>query len=246
MLRFWCMIGVLAGCGTAPQASSEFTPREDLTVVAAFAADTVWLQSDGDSRTMVWTTSSEGRQLQRWRSRDLHGAMPRARLAWINDDAKVDLFWTIDHEELVGGMVLLADGDSARVAYTSAPEEACRSPELIDVTGDGRLDIIQYLPYGFGSVECRMDAAAAPCIEVLPTEWAVVWGQTEDGFAPDPNRAQEFYARLADEYRQAANDLERAIRTSTGVAALSPRCDRNLLRRLRELTSMAEAIKPQN
>lgn len=233
-----------AACSRSPDVHGATQPPG---VLAASGSDTVWLGTDSQgARRLTWTTWANGGRRLRWESRALYGAAPIARLVRINRDELPDLFWTVDFEELVGGMVLFASGDTARMAAATAADEVCRPPELRHVTGDSLLDFVTFRPSALSADECRADAAAAPCVAAYPTEWAVAHVQEVDGFVDDPSKARAFYLAAARVYRAAADSLSLAIRQRSGPAAASPRCNSELAAQLRDMGYRARRLGQGN
>jgi hypothetical protein len=207
----------------------------------ASGPDTVAVESHGANSTLVWFTVSDGWRMERWRSRVLHGAQPAVRLVDLNGDGSPDLFWTVDYEEIVGGMALLSDGDSARVAYASDDQEVCRPPQLEDVNSDGVLDLVRYIPFGLEPSLCRGDATTSVCQD-LPTEWREVWINTAGSFAPDSLAGARFYQSLASEYSRAATTLQHRVESLQRSGGQAGPCDSGVIERLRGMAERARRL----
>lgn len=215
---------LLTACGRqaqAPQNRATVESTDADSVVAALQGDSVWL-ARGDTNRLVWTTTRGGSRSERWRSRPLGFAAPAVRLALISDDGLPDLFWTLGYEEMLGGQLLLGTAAGARKAFASGSPEACRRPELRDVNGDGRLDVLNYVAGALPVEECSGDAGTQACRDAYPTEWVEVWLQHPGGdFRPGPAGASRWYRDLARRYAEAAATLRGAPRA--GVARCDPR-----------------------
>jgi hypothetical protein len=140
------------------------------------------------------------------------------QLKLIDADSVPDLFWTVDHEEFVGGMLLVGFGTRARQAWAT-DEHACAPPELRDVNADGHLDIVEYREGALSAAECREDAMAEACHDRYPTDWVVAWLQEDAKFVNDSVGARHLYADLADSYGGAARELRAAIGAGTVPSA---------------------------
>jgi hypothetical protein len=217
--------------GTAPSSSSN---AETDTVLAARGIDSVVLRRTPSNAHIVWTSGQT-----RWESGPTYGANPMVLLQDINDDGELDLFWTLHYEEIVAGMLLFADGSGARTAFVTGGE-TCRVPELQDVNGDGRVDVVTFTPGALPWDECSGDALAQSCQEAYPTEWADAWIQVADTFKVVPALAQSYYSDRAQRYEDAARELRARLESELRTTA-PPRCDLNVAAALDSMAVRARA-----
>jgi hypothetical protein len=162
------------------------------------------------------------------------------RLGDLNGDGIPDLFWTMHYEEIIAGMVLFGTRDGAHPVFVT-DEQTCRVPELRDLNGDGKTDVVAYEVGALTLDECQGDVEAAPCQRMYATEWAVAWMQIADSFVNDPRRAKSFYANAAREYAMSA----RRIRGQSGNYddGLRPsRCGLSMADRLDSLAARADSL----
>lgn len=168
-------------------------------------------------------------------------AYPNVALGDIDDDSRVDLFYTVQYEEFIFGRLLLGGPHEAREAFRSS-ERACRVPELRDVTGDGQFEILDYEAVSLDPEECTGDPIATICQERFPTEWIQVYQLQADGaFRPDSLGARHFYREMADRYRAASAELAEALAIDRSLIG-SPRCDEAMVAYLAEMAERARAI----
>ena len=225
----------LFGCLDGRSAvTTKGNPHASDTVLATLAGDTARLTS-GDR--LIWSTQESDGSIVRWQSRELYGAVPEVTLRLVDSDDAPDLFWTIAFEEFLGGMLLLADGDTALQVFAT-DEMACGVPELRDVSGDGLLDVIDYRVGALTRPECLGDPVALACRDAYPTDWAEVLVQHDRRFVSAPLAVQGFYADLGNRYKEAARELRHALATNP-MGLPSPRCDIEMVRALDLLHSRA-------
>jgi hypothetical protein len=217
---------------------------DTVLVLATLGGDTVFLrQLPGDNRLLWASGSGPGRQ--EWRSTSFGAARPVVRLAFIDPDSIPDLFFTVEYEEFIFGRVLLGGPAEVQEAFRSS-ENACRVPELRDVTGDGRLEILDFQTGALAVEECSGDPYAQRCQELFPTEWISVWS-VQDGSqirASGPG-LRGFYANLALDYQRAAGELATILNAGDPGGRLSPRCDQSMVVALERMASRAESIANQ-
>lgn len=222
----------LVACDAASDRASLDAQVEADAVLATLGGERVVHDRSGDR--MIWTSATG----VRWTSRSLYGARPSVGLRYVNSDTMPDLFWTVMHEDLIGGQLLIAVGDSARSVFVTAEDERCRVPEINDVTGDGIVDILTYPAYAIPLNECYGDALAESCVVEYPTEWTRVLVQRGEEFVENGPDTSGFYENLEGEYTTAATRLEEAVRAGTAPA----RCDSEVVAALRDLAARARAI----
>lgn len=224
-----------------PPAAGEGSHTTD-TTLAVSGRDTILLETRQDTTRIVWRTSIGGQVVRRWESGPTYSGMPVISLQDLNGDGIPDLFWTLQHEEIVAGMVLLGTANGARPVFVT-DERTCRVPELRDVNGDGRPDVVNYESGALTHDECRGDALAEPCQRTYPTEWAVAWIQEADSFVNVPPRAKSFYSDRATAYEAAARQIRSRL-ASGGKPAPSPRCDLHLAAAIDSMAARAHALGP--
>ena len=187
--------------------SQSFTEsaRAAARVLAASGGDTVWSWPGKEgAATLVWTSENVG---ERWRSSRGYAYPVEVELIDTNADSLTDLFWTIDHGDVVGGTMLHAMDDGATIAYGNCSGN-CSAPELWrTVHGDSLTDVVRYAPSPFGSKSCfRVDYSS--CKEEYPTSWATLFIQTPQGFVEDSAQSLNFYSQMAYRYSQASVRLQ--------------------------------------
>lgn len=184
----------------------DHSARETATVLAASAPDTVWSwPSEDGSSTVIWTTAGN---IERWRSEHAFESPVNAELLDLDADSVVDLFWTIDDGDVVGGAALFSRDSSAELAYGNW-EGNCAAPEIWrSVYDDGLPDIIRHVPSSFGAQQC-FEVDYSQCVERYPTAWATLYAQTPDGaFVVDTAETTGFYSQMAYRYSQASVRLQ--------------------------------------
>ncbi len=182
--------------------------RESAEVLSAADGDTVWAWPTVNTvSTIVWTTEGG---VERWRSQHAYDVAVTAEINHIDGDSLLDLFWTIDHDDIVGGAVLLASDRGAEVAYSDWSGN-CSAPELWrSVHGDSLTDIVTYIPTPFGPQSC-FQVDYSQCVEQYPTSWAKLLVQTPQGFVEDSTEAINFHSQMAYRYSQASVRLQRVL-----------------------------------
>ena len=246
------LLVLLCGCGGAVdrndsgamKAGAEPSPSGtaidgSTALLAAGQADSVWLvPTDSGARLRWWRAAAR----QSWESGNLLSASPRVTLRTIDSDSQSDLFYAIEFDEFIFGVLLLARGDSVHQAYRTATA-LCRAPALEDANGDGRLDVIEYLPSALDSEECKGDPYGSICHEALPTDWPSVWLQRDSGaFTPDSVGAPQYYRARAGEFDDAGQRLKRDLQDSTGLARASPRCNEAMAKALSAMARRARSL----
>lgn len=208
------------------------------TVLSVLGRDTVLLVRDTVSR-IEWRSAVGGRSVRRWVSAPLYNTVPTSQLRYIDGDSIPDLFVTLSDEEMISGSVLLGTTGVARVAYmTRSP--VCLVPDLRDVNGDGKVDIVEHLPGAVSREECIGDAAAAPCMNRYHLTWERVLLQRPNGiFADDSGQAHAFYDSMSAEYTKAAGQLNLDL-----LAGMVPstRCNAAMLVGIKQMASRAQRL----
>jgi hypothetical protein len=213
-------------------------------VLAVSGGDTVALETRRDTTRIVWRTSTGGQTLRRWESGPTYSTRPVLELKDLNADGIPDLFWTLQYEEIIAGMVLFGTTNGARVEFVTS-DRMCRVPELKDINDDGRPDVVSYESGALTFDECRGDALAEPCQRAYPTEWAVAWIQEADSFVNAPSRARRFYADRATEYEAAARQIRNQL-ANRARPAPSPRCDVHLAAAIDSMGVRARGLAQAN
>lgn len=172
------------GCSTSGEhigddvQSSDFTDNRAIAagaavdmILASHGRDTVRIVTFDAERRLLWTRHELNRTREQWRSGDFGYATPWVALTDINGDSLPDLLLSLEYEELIGGAVMLGDFSGfASVAY-SAFDGFCRAPEFLDFDGDGRLEIIEYLPGAVSLKSCVLDGPEEACAREFWTGW---------------------------------------------------------------------------
>lgn len=229
-----------AGSTPRPGVQDSTTPLsqatlDDQRVVAILGGDTAYISSAG---TLVWASSTVGRRNLRWESTSLYGGVPQARLIYFDEDSLPDLFWTLQFEEFLGGVLLLAVGETAHRYLFRSPGTDCAVPELRDIDSDGHLELIEFAVGALDRAECSGDPIADVCKERFLTDWLIVH-RLEDGELVQITPS-EFYSDLAQRYEGDAQTL----RDELGMQgnALSPRCNASMATTLERLADSALRI----
>src|SRR4026207_1770412 len=76
------------------------------TTPAVSGQDTVLLETRQDTSRIVWQTNIGDRRVRRWVSGPTYSGTPMVEVRDLNGDGIPDLFWTLEREEIVAGMVL--------------------------------------------------------------------------------------------------------------------------------------------
>lgn len=220
----YVLVFAAIACGTQTNSSSsdaEGVPASDRTessqvntvpsrtdsVLAVQGNDTVRITSDG-GRHLIWTSLVAGSSITRFRSGDLFSGIPKVNLADMTADGTLDLFVTFDYEEMRSGLLLRGTPDGSSLAFSTAQENTCRVPELLDANGDGRLDVIAYIQGPFTAEMCRGEERYDVCSTTYPLYWAEVHVQDRAGaFDPTTTGLTAFYRQLRDEYQAALERL---------------------------------------
>lgn len=180
------------------------------TILATLSGDTVWIESNGE-RALVWTTRFAGERYERYRSGNLYDGSPEVRLEDITGDGVPDLFITFQFEEMTSGILLkgTAQGSSLQV-FSTAGAVTCRVPELRDVNGDGKLDIVSYVAGAFDPAMCRSEGRYELCKDAYPMTWPEVHIQQTGGVFEQSTRGlTDFYKEWQNRYKDALHRLER-------------------------------------
>jgi hypothetical protein len=202
--------------------------------------DRVTVMNDSSLRQVVWEHRSSGKWTTYWKSLDIYGAEPTLRLADMNKDGRVDLFWSIAFEEIVGGSVVFYS-PSGPVAVP-IPIDECAQPQL---TSDslGYLVIAQ----GAGVVaadQCNeMDAEI--CANDAFSTWPRYFRPVANSLVEEPGSKNK-YTALANEFDKSAQMVDSIYHAeSTGAkkdARLEEICGREFPQRLRALADSARNV----
>ena len=211
------LVGLIAvACREAPRETrASRQPIDPPAATGGLRSDTTLISVGSDS--LVLGTGDDGATRIQWRrsgsywtSGPTHGGRPSGQLVDVSGDGLLDLFWTLEYEEIVTGMLIFQTRSGARPIWT-ASRESCRVPQLVDFTADRRPAVLEYVPGALRSVECFGDALAGPCQELYPTEWVNVWIVQSDSLVVARGEASDFYRELAGRYRNAATSIRSAL-----------------------------------
>lgn len=243
----WVVASIaLIGCGaqSSRAPSDERAPgAPDSSVAVVGAADTVLLSVGGDSvrieasgpeRVLLWTSRDGSDPREQWRSGDFGYATPWVALVDVNRDSRLDLLFSLQYEELIGGAVLLSEPRGAASFAYREFDGLCRAPEFADLDGDGRPEIIESRPGAVSLESCRFDGPAERCAKKVGTDWRSVLTYDDPArvFRVDTTAFKEFYRA-------------EATRLSEGAAAarsVPETCSASIAARLDSMSARASRI----
>ena len=211
----WYATSVLRRNGSAaadPRPGSRDSAARN--VLTARARDTVYVLRGSASRdTLLWVSQRAGVRTQH----RIPQVVTRAQLLDYNRDGVLDLATFFEDEDLFA-TVFLGGPDRAERVF-DRDENACFQPEFVDITGDGKLDIVEYIFAAVPHELCRLYTKHDNlCLPDLPTEWAVAWVQSADGhFRKDSTAAATFYREQARRYAQGAKQFRQHMATNSSV-----------------------------
>jgi hypothetical protein len=140
-----------------------------------------------------------------WSSNDLSGALPTVVLKDFNGDGVADLFWSIDYEDLLGGMVVVRRPGG--VSELAPDVEDCLRPEVQTI--DHHTLVVAYLSGAFSLDHCGYPPGRA-CLARFQITWPQFYrveGQSLVAFRREPG----FYRDLSARYRKDAAELQRFV-----------------------------------
>lgn len=226
----------LAG-GPVPRDRSGHTA--DTVLLAEAENSRAYDVKSGDSSAVVWSVREPTGWRSIWRSRDLLGAAPTAKLQDVNGDGAADLFWSIDYEGLVGGMVVLRSTNGVTELWPDV--QHCLRPEMQTINNQHL--IVAYLSGAYSSAECE-DPPAQVCLTRFQIAWPQFYrveGQTLVEFRREP----AFYRDLSERYRKDASELQRLVDSEREIDEAKQvyrRCPPKTPQRMRKLADSALAL----
>lgn len=180
----------------------------DGDTISLIATDSVRIyvvNADNEAR-IVWQEEERGRWREVWRSRDLLGALPQVVMEDLDGNGQRDLFWSIAHEDLIGGMVVLQRNEE--VVELSPDVVHCERPEIRRI--DGSYLFVAYGPGALPAGECRDPVVVTYCVEEFQISWPRFFA-LGDMRLTETNRERRYYADLAMRYRRDAARLDSMI-----------------------------------
>jgi hypothetical protein len=199
----------------------------------------VYVNHDSSGGNLVWDAWTPlGRR--QWRSANLSGARPETRLADLNGDGTVDLFWTTAYEEMVGGSVVLNTADG--FVHLHPDVVKCQEPELRQL--NGRYFYVAHSPGVYSGQECREAIPGQLCAAKFPTTWPR-WFQVVKTELREVAPTREFHVELARSYRAAATRLDSllaAVNALPDSQQYVKYCGADGARRMRQLADSAQAL----
>lgn len=228
--------GQLVG-GPAPVARSGHAG--DTVLLAEADNSRAYDVKSGDSTAVVWSVRDSTGWRSIWRSRDLLGAAPTAKLEDVNGDGTADLFWSIEYEGLVGGMVVLRRSDGVTELWPDVKH--CMRPQLEDA--DHRVLVVAYLSGAYSPDDCE-DPSAQPCLTRFQIAWPQFYrveGQALVKFRREP----AYYRDLSQRYRTDASELQRLVDAERNIDEAKQvyrRCPPKTPQRMRKLADSALSL----
>lgn len=208
-------------------------------VIQTTSEDRIYLVEDTIGQRLVWEGRVDERWKEIWRSRPLYGANPEARLEDFNVDGATDLFWTIDFDEFIGGMLVLRQG--LRAVELHPGVEECEVPRIEKVGSSFQLTI--HTPGVYTAEEC-VEPVVRLCVSKIPASWPRFF--VIDGYEMrEVRRNSQYYQELAAKYRAAASDLETLISSGANLPdsrTLAAYCGEDTPQRLLNLAIRADEI----
>jgi len=158
-----------------------------------------------DSSVMNWSAQDSTGWRLIWSSSELMGALPTATLKDFNGDGTADLFWSIDYEDLIGGMVVVRRPGGVTELVPDVKD--CLTPEV--QTTDHQTLVVAYLSGAFSPDDCA-GAPGRACLARFQIAWPQFYrveGQSLVAFRREPG----FYRELSARYRKDAAELQRLV-----------------------------------
>jgi hypothetical protein len=158
-----------------------------------------------DSSVIDWSAHDSTGWRLIWSSSELLGALPTATLKDFNGDGTADLFWSIDYEDLIGGMVVVRRPGGVTELV---PDVKDCLPPGVQTTGHQTL-VVAYLSGAFSPDDCA-GAPGRACQARFQITWPQFYrieGQSLVAFRREPG----FYRDLSARYRRDAAELQRLV-----------------------------------
>jgi len=250
MTSLWaCGRNEMAGeQGNSPTIGSASTSVQDVLtgnlpnsvqVLRATNDQRIYLGHDSLGRYLIWETRSESGWHKIWRSLPLYGALPEVRLEDFNADQIPDLFWTIDYDEFVGGMLVLHRSEGAIELHPGVEE--CQTPRIEKIGHTYQL--VVYEPGVYSAEEC-VEPVIRRCLSTIPGSWPRYFA-VEGNELKEIQRDPSYYRDLAIHYREAADLLERLIEDGAelpGTNTPANYCGEGTPEKLRQLADRADGM----
>lgn len=191
--------------------ASEGDSTLDTTEQVLFESDGTRLYIVGmdANRHLVWDQKANGTWSRFWMSDNLYHGFPEFEFADLNGDAVDDLFWSMEYEEIVGGMVVFnAEGRPVERPLTLAQ---CAAPVL-------KKDTAGYLITAFGPALYSKDKCRDVDVGICDVEHVTTWPHAFRIVGLELQEEQlpsETYSVLAEAYLHQAAKLDSLMREGT-------------------------------
>jgi hypothetical protein len=173
--------------------SSPTAPQE---VLVERDANRVYLVRDSSATYVLWKPDTSSSR-NTWRSANTYGGRPQVQLADVNQDGSLDLFWAMQYEDNLEGMIVLNRG--GRFIKLIPKVEQCQRPEL--GRANNRYVYIAYVSGAYPLDDCTDPVVGRICVQNFHANWprlyAIDSGMTE--ISPGKDFYTELAARLKSE-----------------------------------------------
>lgn len=211
----------------------------DTALLAEAENSRAYLVTSKDNSAVVWWVREPTGLRLIWRSRDLLGASPTAKLQDLNRDGTADLFWSIEYEGLVGAVVVVRRQDGVTELFPDV--DHCLRPEL--QSADDQHFIVAYLSGAYHPDDCE-DPRAQVCLREFQITWPRFY-RVEGQALVEFRRQPAFYRELSERYQRDAAELQRVVAAERGVdetKRVYQRCPAETPQRMRKLADSASML----
>ena len=196
---------------------------------------------DADTLTyLVWLAGAPW-GYRTWKSGDTYGGVPHVELADVNGDGALDLFWTLQYEEILEGMIVLNKKENFVTAFPKVAE--CQVPQLERV--NGRYLYIAFVPGAYELDRCLDPVVGGNCAEKFHGNWPRFYSVV-DSTLTEVRPGKERYPQLAALYRSEAARFDSLYTVDRMLPEPSRNlfyCDPDAGNRMRKLADSAERLK---
>jgi len=198
---------------------------------------------DADTVTYVVWLAKAPWGYSTWKSGDTYGGVPRVELADVNGDGSLDLFWALQYEENLEGMIVLNRKD--HFVKVTPKVADCQLPRL--ERDNGQYLYIAFVPGAYKLADCRDPVPGSICVERFHGNWPRFYSVI-DSTMTEVQPGKDRYLQIATLYRSEAarfDSLYAVDKTLPEARRNLSYCNPDAGNRMRKLADSVERLMAQ-